>query len=205
MTQASILKVTANGTVTSPVKRGDFVLSILLGTPPQPPPPNVGSIEPDTRGTSTIRQALDAHRNIASCASCHQHIDPPGFALESFDPIGGFRTRYRSTEKGSRTQRRLHGRRIHEYREGPAVDVSGVTADGQSFNGIREFKKILMDRKDQVARNLMTQLVIYSTGGEIQFADRDEIEKIAIKLSNESYPIRNMIHEIVQSQMFRNK
>ena len=96
LTQASILKTTANGTVTSPVMRGNFILTSILGTPPSPPPPNVGSIDPDTRGTTTIREQLAAHREIETCNKCHSKIDPPGFALESFDPIGGFRTKYRA-------------------------------------------------------------------------------------------------------------
>jgi Protein of unknown function (DUF1588) len=96
LTQASILKVTANGTTTSPVRRGSWVLSNLLGQPPAPPPPNAGSVEPDTRGAATIRDLLEKHKSDAVCASCHKTIDPPGFALESFDVIGGYRKRYRS-------------------------------------------------------------------------------------------------------------
>ena len=91
MTQASVLKVTADGTRTSPVLRGKWVLERILGKPPAPPPPDVPAIEPDIRGATTIRQQLDKHRNIAACAHCHVHIDPPGFALENFDPIGGWR------------------------------------------------------------------------------------------------------------------
>ena len=205
LTHASILKVTANGTVTSPVKRGHFVLSKLLGTPPSPPPPDVGSIEPDTRGTTTIRETLDAHRNVAACAKCHQHIDPPGFALECFDPIGGFRTRYRSTEKGDWPSRKLFGRRIHEYREGLPIDASGITADGRSFQGIREYKQHLLQSKDQVARNFISQLVVYATGGEIQFADRAELDRIVQETSREDYRVRSILHMIVQSRLFRNK
>ncbi|MDE0934550.1 MAG: DUF1592 domain-containing protein [Mariniblastus sp.] len=205
MTQASILKVTANGAVTSPVKRGDFVLDKLLGTPPSPPPPNIGSIEPDTRGTTTIRETLAAHRDVASCASCHRTIDPPGFALEQFDPIGGYRTRYRSTGKGERTKRQFRGRAIDEYREGPEVDAAGVTETGVAFNGIREYKQILMDQRSLVAKNLLTQLVVYSTGAEIQFADRDKIHKMTEDNCNESSGVRDMIHAMVQSDLFLNK
>jgi hypothetical protein len=205
LTHASILKVTANGTVTSPVKRGNFVLSKLLGTPPRPPPPNIGSIEPDTRGATTIRETLEAHRNLATCASCHRHIDPPGFALESFDPIGGFRTRYRATEHGDWPTRKLLGRRIFEYKEGRPVDASGVTADGESFQGIREFKQHLLLKTDQVARNFIAQLLVYSTGGEIQFADREELDRIVQETSGEDYRVRDILHMVVQSRLFRNK
>ena len=205
LTQASILKVTANGTVTSPVKRGYFVLATLLGTPPRPPPPGIAAIEPDTRGTTTIRETLDAHRNVKACAICHRKIDPPGFALECFDPIGGFRTRYRSTEKGDWPDRKLFGRRIYEYKEGLPVDASGVTADGTSFNGIREFKEYLLKQTDQVAHHVISQLVVYSTGGEIQFADLEEIDRIARETRDQDYPVRTIIHEVVQSRLFRNK
>src|SRR5262249_25485630 len=92
LTMASVLKVTANGTYTSPILRGAWVLDRILGTPPPRPPEGISAIEPDIRGATTIRQQLAKHRQLASCASCHAKIDPPGFALESFDVIGGVRT-----------------------------------------------------------------------------------------------------------------
>src|SRR6185312_15294625 len=100
LTQAAVLKITANGTTTSPVPRGAFVLDRLLGQPPAPPPPNIPAVEPDVRGATTIREQLDKHRSDTTCASCHAKIDPPGFALESFDVIGGERARYRSLGQG---------------------------------------------------------------------------------------------------------
>ena len=92
---AAVLKVTANGTTTSPVIRGAWVLDRILGTPPPPPPPDVEPLVPDIRGATTIRQQLAKHRNVPACASCHAKIDPAGFALESFDVIGGWRENYR--------------------------------------------------------------------------------------------------------------
>ncbi len=91
LTQTSVLKVTTNATYTSPVKRGAWVLDRLLGTPPKPPPPNVPAVEPDIRGAVTIREQLAKHKSVATCASCHVHIDPPGFALENYDVVGGWR------------------------------------------------------------------------------------------------------------------
>ncbi|MDB4357661.1 DUF1588 domain-containing protein, partial [Mariniblastus sp.] len=205
MTQASILKVTSNGVVTSPVKRGNFVLDKLLGTPPASPPPDIGSIEPDTRGTTTVRETLAAHRDVESCASCHRKIDPPGFAMESFDPIGGFRSRYRSTGKGAKSQRKFRGRPIREYREGPVVDASGVTEAGETFRGIREYKQILANQKTLVAKNLLTQLVVYSTGAEIQFADRDKIAKMMEDNLKKSGGVRDLMHAMIQSDLFLNK
>ncbi|MCH1408902.1 MAG: DUF1588 domain-containing protein, partial [Verrucomicrobiales bacterium] len=205
LTQASILKVTANGTNTSPVPRGSFVLSNLLGTPPNPPPPSAGSVEPDTRGTTTIREELAAHRSVESCNSCHREIDPPGFALESFDPIGGFRTRYRSTGQGQVPDQTLFGRPIREYRLGPPVDASGSTADGEPFAGIRDFKRLMLKHEDQIARNFLNQLITYATGAEIQFADREERDQILDDVRAKNYGVREMIHALVQSEIFRNK
>src|SRR5262249_25756095 len=105
LTQASVLRVTANGTNTSPVVRGVFILDRILGTPTPPPPKDVSAVEPDIRGTTTIRDQLAKHRSIESCAVCHTRIDPPGYALESFDVIGGWRENYRVL--GSLTKQKM--------------------------------------------------------------------------------------------------
>jgi hypothetical protein len=205
LTQASILKVTANGTNTSPVPRGSFVLANLLGTPPSPPPPGVGAVEPDTQGATTIREELAAHREMESCNRCHREIDPPGFALESFDPIGGFRSRYRSTGQGDRPLTKLFGRPVREYRLGLPVDASGETSEGEPFAGIRDFKRLMKQKKDQLARHFLNQLIAYATGAEVEFADRKERDQILEQAGRDGYRIRGMIHAVVQSKMFRNK
>lgn len=205
LTQASVLKVTANGTTTSPVRRGSWVLTHILGQPPSPPPPSVGSIEPDTRGASTIRELLEKHRTDESCSSCHQHIDPPGFAMESFDVIGGFRTRFRNKEHGDRVEDKLFGRHIWEYKLGLPVDSSGTLTNGKSFSSINEYKRLLLNDKEQIARNLISKLVVYSTGAKIQFSDRDEIEKIMDKCRKSGFGVRTLIHEVVRSRLFRYK
>ncbi|MFK7820644.1 MAG: DUF1592 domain-containing protein [Planctomycetaceae bacterium] len=205
MTQAAVLKVTANGTVTSPVTRGSWVISRLLNEPPSPPPPSVGAIEPDTRGATTVREQLAKHRSDASCNSCHATIDPPGFALESFDVIGGWRERYRSKEKGDRPEYKLNGRQIWEYKLGPQVDSSGELKSGDKFADIREFKALLMNRKDQVARSLAEKLLVYATGHQIEIADRPTVEKVLAETQETEHGLRSMIHEVVQSALFRNK
>src|SRR5258706_9059330 len=101
MTQAAVLKVTANGTTTSPVLRGAWIMERILGQKPPPPPPSVPAIEPDIRGAVTIRQQLDKHRSLETCSACHAKIDPAGFALENFDVMGGWRDRYRSEGEGT--------------------------------------------------------------------------------------------------------
>src|SRR5207244_5517128 len=118
LTMASVLKVTANGTTTSPVVRGAWVLDRILGTPPSPPPEGVAALEPDIRGATTIREQLAKHRQVPSCAACHARIDPPGFALESFDVIGGWRDHYRTTGNGGVVV--VDGRRM-PYHKGKKV------------------------------------------------------------------------------------
>lgn len=203
LTQASIHKITANGTSTSPIPRGNFVLASLLGRPAPPPPPNVSGLEPDTRGTTTIREQLAAHRESPICAGCHKKIDPPGFALESFDPIGGYRERYRVSG----------GEGVYDgvvvpfpYREGLAVDASGITPEGWEFDGLRDYKDLLLEHDlDQVARNLTSQLMSFSTGADIGFADRGAIEQILAKVETDRYPLKDIIHEVVASDLFRSQ
>ena len=205
LTQAAVLKVTANGTVTSPVTRGTWIMSRILGKPPQPPPPSVGSIEPDTRGATTIRDLLDRHRDSETCNSCHRHIDPPGFALENFDVIGGWRDRYRSLGEGDRVTAKLNNRGIWEYRLGPQVDGSGVTSDGQKFDDVREFKRLLLKQQADVVRSLAAKLVVYATGAGIRFSDRPEIDRIVTKTQAAGGGMRTLIHEVIQSPIFLSK
>ncbi|MDE2690066.1 MAG: DUF1592 domain-containing protein [Acidobacteriota bacterium] len=203
ITQASIHKITANGTITSPIPRGNFVLANLLGQPAPPPPESVEALEPDTRGAVTIREQLAKHRNEPVCNSCHRVIDPPGFALESFDVIGGFRTRYRAAGgEGTTPDGFVYPM---PYKQGPPVDASGVTADGEAFAGIAEYKELLGRDVEQVARHLVSRLLVYSTGAEIEFADRDGVEDVVAKLSDDEYPFRTMIHEVTKSDLFRTR
>jgi len=205
MTQASIAKVTANGTVTTPVKRGNYVLSNLLGLPPNPPAANIGSIEPDTRGATTIRETLAKHQEIATCAVCHRRIDPPGFALEAFDPVGNFREQYRNS-RGVMRERNPGLRFLHvDYDLGQEVDTSGITESGFRFNNIIEYKQNLMGSSEQVARNVLSKLFVFSTGAEIQFADRIEVERILTRTETEGYPMRSLILHLVQSRLFRER
>ena len=205
MTQASILKVTADGTRTSPVLRGKWILERILGKPPAPPPPDVPAIEPDIRGATTIRQQLDKHRNTPACATCHNHIDPPGFALENFDPIGNWRDFYRVTTRTKEHPQPLFPTSGRAVYQGPAVEQGGVTPTGKAFKDIADYKKILLEDKDQLARSLTQKLMIYATGADIQFADREVVEQIVAKIRAKNYGLRSLVHEIVQSRVFLNK
>lgn len=205
MTHASVLKVTADGTTTSPVLRGKWVLERIIGLPPSPPPKNVPAIEPDIRGATTIRQQLDKHRSIASCNTCHQHIDPPGFALESFDPIGGFREFYRASSRTQGGIVNLPGYTGRAIYRGPDVEKGGVTPDGKPFETVEDYKTILLQNPDQIARSLSEKLLVYATGADVQFADREVVEGIVARLKAKNYGFRTLIHEIVQSRPFIHK
>ena len=206
ITHASILKLTANGTTTSPILRGKWVLEKILGTPPAPPPPDVGAIEPDIRGATTIRQQLEKHKAIAECASCHKHIDPPGFALESFDVIGGWREFYRAADhKLAKGHVPVPNYPEHQVWRGPDVEIGGTTPQGREFKNIDDYKALLLEDKEQLARNLARQLLVFATGAEVQFADREEVEAIATRTHKRNYGLRSLVHEVVQSRLFLHK
>ncbi len=200
LTMGSVLKVTANGTTTSPVIRGAWVLERILGTPPAKPPPDIGAIEPDIRGATTIREQLAKHRQVESCSSCHREIDPPGFALESFDVVGGWRENYRSLANDG--ERDSQGRRV---RSGPAVDPADVLPDGRRFENIDDYKKLMLEDKDQLTRNLAEKLLAYATGAAATPLDRSQIDAIVNRVSEQGHGFRSLIHEIVQSPLFQTK
>lgn len=202
LTMASVLKVTANGTNTSPVVRGAWIMDRILGTPPPRPPADVPAIEPDIRGATTIREQLAKHRQIASCASCHAKIDPAGFALESFDVIGGWRDHYRTTGLGQPVV--IDGRQMH-YLKGPKVDPADVLPNGKKFRNIDELKELLLCDKDQIARSLTERLLTYATGAAPSATDRSEVDAILGKICEKDYGLRTLVHEIVQSSLFQTK
>ncbi|HYE30791.1 MAG TPA: DUF1592 domain-containing protein [Methylomirabilota bacterium] len=204
MTQAAVLKVTANGTTTSPVLRGAWIMERILGQKPPPPPPNLPAVEPDIRGAVTIRQQLEKHRTLESCNTCHEKIDPPGFALENFDVMGGWQERYRAEAEGEKAQGIAKSGQQFAFFWGLPVDASGELK-GQKFNNIKEFKEILLSDERQIARNLARQFAVYATGAPVRFADRDDIEKALDRASSSHYGVRSLIHEVVQSDLFLNK
>jgi hypothetical protein len=205
LTQGSVLKVTANGTTTSPVKRGAWIMARLLGKPPPPPPPSVPALEPDIRGATTIREQLAAHRSQESCAACHRTFDPVGFALESFDVMGGWRDRYRAVGAGEFVKGIGHNGLKFHFCLGPGVDASGELPDGRKFQNVADLKRLLCGDEEELARNLAQQLSIYATGAPIQFSDRPQITRMLAHTRGEGYGVRSLIQEIVQSDLFLNK
>jgi hypothetical protein len=206
MTQASVLKITANGTTTSPVVRGVWIMERILGFHTAPPA-GVPALEPDIRGAVTIRQQLDRHRADVTCAACHRKIDPPGFALESFDVMGGWRDRYRAFAENSKPEPGigLSGQPF-AFHYGLPVDSSGALADRRAFKDIHEFKQLLLhDEERPVARNLVGQLATYGTGAPVGFSDRRRVDEILEKARGSGYGVRDIVHGIVQSDLFRYK
>jgi len=205
MTQAAVLKVTANGTTTSPVLRGAWIMERILGQKPPPPPPNLPAIDPDIRGAVTIRQQLDKHRTLETCNACHAKIDPAGFALENFDVMGGWRERYRSESGGELALGIAKSGQKFAFHYALAVDASGALPDGRQFHDVRELKQLLLSDEKQIARNLVRQFTVYATGAPIHFVDRAQIEQILERAGSSQYGVRSLIHQLVQSDLFLNK
>jgi len=198
--------VTANGTTTSPVVRGVWIMERILGFQAAPPPA-VPAVEPDIRGAVTIRQQLEQHRADASCASCHRKIDPPGFALESFDVMGGWRERYRAVSEDVKPEPGIgmSGQR-YMFHYGLPVDAAGNLPDGPAFQNVREFKQLMLQSQEQtVARNLIGQLVTYGTGAPVGFADRKRVQEILDNTRGSGYGVRSIVHGIIQSDLFQFK
>ena len=202
LTQAAILKVTANGTSTSPVVRGAWIMERLLGEPPPPPPSSVPAVEPDIRGAKTIRELLARHTQSNSCAACHAKFDPVGLALENFDILGGWRARYRGVEHGQRVEGIDRAGHDFAYTLAEPVDASGRLLDGRSFQNIRELKAILAANPRQLARNLLHQFTIYATGTPVRFSDRAEIELMLDACAANGYGVRDLLLALVQSKIF---
>ena len=197
MTQGAIMKVTANGTTTSPILRGVWIGERLLGMHVPDPPANVPAVEPDIRGATTIREQLAKHRSDPSCASCHRKIDPAGFALESFDPSGRFREKYRVRQ----------GRKI---KPGPKVDPSDELPEAlgvgkRSFDDVVGMQRILADRPEPMARSFVSHLLTYGTGARPGFAERDEIGRIVRRTKRDRYGLRSLLTEAILSDVFLTK
>jgi hypothetical protein len=184
LTLPAVMTATANGVDTSPVVRGVWLLESVLGTPPKPPPPNIQPLSPDLRGARTIREQLEAHRAQESCRSCHDKIDPFGFAFENFDELGLWRTHYR-TEHGSQE-----------------IDPSSTLADGRFIADVAAMKRLLLAREEQVARNLVVKMLTYASGRHLTPRDRGEVERILQVLQPAGYRIRDLIHEVAASPFF---
>ena len=181
---ASVLTVSANGIETSPVVRGVWMLENVLGTPPAPPPDDVPAIDPDVRGAKSIRDLLEKHRQSSTCNECHRKIDPLGFALESFDPIGRWRTKYRG--------------RV-------TIDTSGKLPSGKSFNDVIGLKELLLEQRGFFVRSFTEKLFAYALGRRVEVGDRATIDLILKAAGGDDAGTRSVIEQIVRSAAFRRR
>jgi mono/diheme cytochrome c family protein len=185
MTHASVLTVTSSPDRTSPVKRGKWVLDNLLGMPPPPPPEGVEALKPEQTGgrTATLRQRMERHRVDPKCASCHARMDPLGFALESFDGIGG----WRSAEGGE------------------PIDDSATLPGGESFGGASGLHDVLIARRQSFAHCLTEKMLTYAIGRGLGPADRCFVDEIARKLERGDGRSSALIMAIVESPPFQSR
>jgi hypothetical protein len=177
----SVLTVTANGVETSPVKRGVWLLEKVFGTPPPPPPPNVPALEPDIRGATTVREQLQKHRSIASCAECHQKIDPLGFALEAYDPIGRSRV---------------------TYANGAKIDSSGEYR-GAAVRSAEDIRDYLLKHPDLLAHNVAERLMTFALGRKLTLQDNPEMRRIVAEWGKRGLGMRELVHLIASSEAMR--
>jgi hypothetical protein len=177
----SFLTASANGVDTSPVVRGIYVMNKLLDYTPPPPPDDVPEIEPDVTGATTLREQLVKHRADATCAQCHNKIDPAGFALENFDAIGTWREKY---------DRKLE------------VDPSGKLPGGQTFSSVDEFRKLVVAQDETFTRCLTKKLLTYAIGRQLNSGDRPSIDKISKEMADKDKGLRDLIQAVVASKSF---
>ena len=202
LTQAALLKISANGSSTSPVLRGAWMMDRLLGNPPPAPPPGVPAVEPDIRGATTMREQLALHTQSKVCASCHASFDPIGLALENFDVLGAWRTRYRGLGKGDPVTG--IDRTGHDFRYviSHPVDASGTLTEGSRFRDIHGLKTILTRQPRQLAKNLLQQFTVYATGTPIRFSDRTEIANILDSCRDQGYRVGDLLYALIESPIF---
>lgn len=195
VTQASILSITSNGTRTSPVKRGTWVLKTLLDTDPGLPVANAGEIAPKVPGIdkATVRQRLEIHRALPQCARCHDKIDPLGFALENFNAAGEWREQEGFGYKG----------RIDK--NDPRIDASARMPDGTEIVGVAGLQEAMLAREDMFLRALTARLTTYALGRELGLADRPTVDAAVAAMKQNGTTVRALIKAIVASEAFATK
>lgn len=189
LTHASVLMLTSDGTRHRPVHRGVWVSEAIFGRTPPPPPPNVEPLEPtpSNKPKATIRMQLEAHATHATCASCHRKIDPLGFAFDSYDAIGQWRTEERVAGGSGKN---------------PPVDAGGILPDGRAFKGPREFQQLLLQDVDRFAEAFVEQLATYALRRVMTIDDARHIRAIAEASKKDDYRLRSVVENLVTSELF---
>ncbi|MEK6234801.1 MAG: DUF1592 domain-containing protein, partial [Planctomycetales bacterium] len=183
----AFLTMGSTGDRTSPIIRGALVMEKLMNDKPPPPPPNVPELSEASAEPVTVREAIQLHQRKAQCASCHAKFDPIGFGLENFDAVG----LWRETEQvGDREE---------------TFKTSGVLPNGREYRDLQDLKTKLMEYKDQLAQSLVEGAAAYGLGRNIEFSDGQEIARLTVKLRDDGYRARTLIHGLIQSEMFQHK
>jgi len=189
---AAVLAVSANGVETSPVTRGVWVSENILGIQPPSPPDEVPAIDPDVSGATNIRERLAKHRADAACVECHRKIDPYGFSLESFDPVGRWRTKYPVPENSKVSA--------------ITIDCSGEFPSGETYEDFTDFKKIIRStRQDLFVRHLIRQVLAYATGRLMEPSDDFVIDELHRKLQEDGLGLQTLLTECIMSETFRSR
>lgn len=197
--QGAILTMTGTGERTSPVERGVFVYSRLLGRPVPPPPPNVPQLEIDSEQPLTVRETLKAHVEKAQCASCHRRMDPLGFGLEHFNAIGQWRDFEAPLGSNHRKARKQNKSSLD-------IDATGVMPDGTSrFDGHEQLKTRIMQNADGLSTGLLKSMLTYALGRRVGFADGDFVDRLHTNWKQQNYGMRTLIHAITQSPEFQSR
>jgi hypothetical protein len=225
---AGVLTVSANGVETTPVTRGVWVSENILGIAPPPPPDVVPAIDADVSGATTIRERLAKHRADNACAECHRKIDPLGFSLETFDPIGRWRITYPrpngnksvapknakapepSKEKGKGNEKGKSGAKAptpkKEQPPAPKIDSSGEFPSGETYTDFASFKKVISTtREDLFTRHLIRQFLTYTTGRHMELADDYVIDRLQEKVKLEGLGLKTLMVECLMSEVFRSR
>jgi hypothetical protein len=179
----SILTVTSYADRTSPVLRGKWLLENLLGAPPPPPPPEVPPFPENKSGEQprSVRARMEQHRRNPVCATCHNRIDPLGFALENFNAVG----QYRTAEEGS------------------AIDPSGTLPDGTKFSGPAEFRRVLLTQREELMTSLTEKLLTYALGRGVDYYDMPSVRRIIRDAAADNYRWSSLIVSLVKSAPFQ--
>ncbi|MFN9718650.1 MAG: DUF1592 domain-containing protein [Planctomycetota bacterium] len=192
LTMGAVLGLTSDGTRHRPVHRGVWLSEAIFNRTPPAPPANVDPIEPvpATGNKVTIRQRIEAHASNANCAACHRNIDPLGLAFDQYDAVGQWRTReHVPTGVG----------------DDPGVDATGTLPDGRSFRNAAEFKRLLIEDRDKIARAFIEHLCTYALRRVLTIDDEDELQLIAAEAKKNDYRVKDMIRAVATSQLMRTR
>ena len=192
LTMGAVLGLTSDGTRHRPVHRGVWLSEAILGKTPPPPPANVPAIEPNppTSPKATLRDKLEAHRNDANCAACHAKLDPLGLAWDNYDAVGQWRTR----------EKVLAG-----VGADPVINPAGVLPDGRAFKEPTEFKRLLLEDRDKVARAFIEHLCTYGLRRALAFDDQDDLKAIQAEAKKHDYRIKDLVRTVALSNLLRKR